>query len=138
MTRLPKLGWIGTGVMGQSMIRRLLVAGYQVEVTTRTKSKAESLLDEGAKWVERPVELADGNDVVISMVGYPRDVEDIYLGDRDGARAGAALPDGERRRAGRVLPQQTRGARPGALHHRRIAPGRRLQNPDGGQVAPGR
>ncbi|EAG9749027.1 TPA_asm: NAD-binding protein [Listeria monocytogenes] len=78
---MEKIGFIGTGVMGSSMAGHLLEAGYEVLVYTRTKTKAEDLLDKGALWVETPGELANKVDILISMVGYPKDVEELYLGE---------------------------------------------------------
>lgn len=73
------IGFIGTGVMGSSMAGNLMRAGYPVSVYTRTKEKAQALLDRGAHWASSPAELAKAADVVISIVGYPKDVEEIYL-----------------------------------------------------------
>ncbi|EHC6173176.1 NAD(P)-dependent oxidoreductase [Listeria monocytogenes serotype 1/2a] len=78
---MEKIGFVGTGVMGSSMAGHLLEAGYEVWVYTRTKTKAEDLLDKGALWVETPGELANKVDILISMVGYPKDVEELYLGE---------------------------------------------------------
>ncbi|EHC6632969.1 NAD(P)-dependent oxidoreductase [Listeria monocytogenes] len=78
---MEKIGFVGTGVMGSSMAGLLLEAGYEVLVYTRTKTKAEDLLDKGALWVETPGELANKVDILISMVGYPKDVEELYLGE---------------------------------------------------------
>ncbi|EHS5048633.1 NAD(P)-dependent oxidoreductase [Listeria monocytogenes] len=78
---MEKIGFVGTGVMGSSMAGHLLEAGYEVLVYTRTKTKAEDLLDKGAFWVETPGELANKVDILISMVGYPKDVEELYLGE---------------------------------------------------------
>ena len=75
-----KIGFIGTGVMGSSMARNLMKAGYPVSVYTRTKEKAKQLIEEGAVWAVSPKELAKEADIVISIVGYPKDVEEIYLG----------------------------------------------------------
>jgi 3-hydroxyisobutyrate dehydrogenase len=75
------IGFIGTGVMGKSMAGHLLAAGYSVMVYSRTKEKAQELLDKGAEWVETPKEMADRANVIITMVGYPSDVEEIYLGE---------------------------------------------------------
>ena len=75
-----RIGFIGTGVMGSSMARNLMRAGYSVSVYTRTKKKAQALLDAGACWASSPAELSKEADVVISIVGYPKDVEEIYLG----------------------------------------------------------
>ena len=77
-----KIGFIGTGVMGKSMALNLLKAGYQVAVYNRTKEKAESLLQMGAEWAESPLEIAKLVDVAITIVGYPKDVEEIYLGEK--------------------------------------------------------
>ncbi|EMG9837563.1 NAD(P)-dependent oxidoreductase [Listeria monocytogenes] len=78
---MEKIGFVGTGVMGSSMAGHLLEAGYEVLVYTRTKTKAEDLLDKGALWVETPGELANKVNILISMVGYPKDVEELYLGE---------------------------------------------------------
>ncbi|MDT0013547.1 NAD(P)-dependent oxidoreductase [Listeria cossartiae] len=78
---MEKIGFVGTGVMGASMAGHLLEAGYEVFVYTRTKAKAEGLLSKGAHWEETPAGLASKVDVLISMVGYPQDVEALYLGE---------------------------------------------------------
>ncbi len=76
------IGFIGIGVMGKSMARHLLRAGYKLYVYTRTREKAEELLAEGAKWAETPKEMAEHTNVIITMIGYPTDVEDVYLGEQ--------------------------------------------------------
>ena len=78
---MKKIGFIGIGVMGQSMARCLMKKGYEVAVYTRTKEKAEVILVEGAKWCDSVAECAKGRDVVITMVGYPKDVEEVYFGE---------------------------------------------------------
>lgn len=75
-----RIGWIGTGVMGASMCRHLMNAGYEATVFTRTKSKAQFLLDEGATWASTPAEVAKASDVVFGIVGFPNDVHEVYLG----------------------------------------------------------
>ncbi len=75
------IGFIGLGVMGKSMAAHLLKAGFEVFVYTRTKDKSSELLSQGAKWAAAPKEIAQKANVIISMVGYPSDVEEIYLGD---------------------------------------------------------
>jgi 3-hydroxyisobutyrate dehydrogenase len=75
------IGFIGMGVMGRSMAVHLHKAGYQVLVYSRTREKAEEVLNAGAEWVASVPELAQKAQVMISMVGYPSDVEQIYLGD---------------------------------------------------------
>jgi 3-hydroxyisobutyrate dehydrogenase len=75
------IGFIGLGVMGKSMAAHLLKAGFEVFVYTRTKEKASELLSQGAKWASSPKEMAQLANVIISMVGYPSDVEEIYFGE---------------------------------------------------------
>lgn len=77
---MKKIGFIGTGIMGKSMVRNLMKHGYQVSVYNRTKEKAQELLHEGAIWCDSVGECASGQDVVISIVGFPKDVEEIYFG----------------------------------------------------------
>ncbi|MFC7321806.1 NAD(P)-dependent oxidoreductase [Halobacillus campisalis] len=77
----PVLGFIGTGVMGKSMAHRLLNAGYPVHIYTRTREKAEELLENGATWKSSVAEIATSSDVILTMVGYPEDVEEVYFGD---------------------------------------------------------
>jgi 3-hydroxyisobutyrate dehydrogenase len=84
-----KIGWIGTGVMGRSMCLHLRKAGYEVAVHNRSKDKAQDLLDAGAVWCDTPAGVADGSEAVFSIVGYPRDVEEVYLGS-GGVLAGTA------------------------------------------------
>jgi 3-hydroxyisobutyrate dehydrogenase len=78
----PVIGWIGTGVMGSSMCSHLLDKGYKVYVYTRTKEKAAALISKGAKWAEDVSMLASKSDVIITMVGYPRDVKEVYCGEK--------------------------------------------------------
>jgi len=75
-----RIGFIGLGIMGQSMAGHLQKAGYELHVYNRTRSKADALVQGGAHWHDNPGEVAASSDVVITMVGYPADVEDIYLG----------------------------------------------------------
>lgn len=90
------IGFVGTGVMGKSMASHLMKAGYRVLVYNRTKAKAEELIALGATWMDRVSDLAAAARVIITMVGYPKDVEEIYLGT-DGivhhAKPGAFLID---------------------------------------------
>ena len=76
-----KIGFIGTGVMGSSMVRHLLNADYTVNVFNRTKSKANPLVEEGAVWLDTPREIAEQSDVIFTIVGYPEDVGQVYLGE---------------------------------------------------------
>lgn len=74
------VGFAGIGVMGKSMAANLMKAGYSVRVYNRTKAKAEELLAAGAAWVGTVADLAAGCNVVITMLGYPQDVEEVYFG----------------------------------------------------------
>ena len=91
-----RLGWIGTGVMGSAMAGHLLTKDQALTVFSRTRSKAEGLLQRGARWAESPARVADESDVVFTMVGFPRDVSDVYLGEAGlvhQARAGMVFVD---------------------------------------------
>jgi 3-hydroxyisobutyrate dehydrogenase len=74
------IGFVGIGVMGKSMATHLMAAGYRVNVYNRTKSKADELLSDGAEWQESPGGLAAVSDVIITMIGTPQDVREVYLG----------------------------------------------------------
>lgn len=74
------LGFIGTGVMGSNMAGHLLTAGNEVHIYNRTKSKAEKLIRGGAIWEDSPADIVSKCKIVFTIVGYPKDVEDIYLG----------------------------------------------------------
>lgn len=93
---MKKIGFIGTGVMGQSMVRNLMKAGYTLTVYNRTKAKADALVAEGATWADTPAQCAQGQDAVITIVGNPKDVEEVYFGEKGvfaGAKEGAYLID---------------------------------------------
>lgn len=83
-----RVGWIGIGVMGRSMCGHLLAAGFPVSLTTRTREKAAELVSSGATWCATPRAVAERSDVIFSMVGFPSEVEEVYLGS-DGILAGA-------------------------------------------------
>jgi 3-hydroxyisobutyrate dehydrogenase len=92
----PSIGWIGTGVMGASMCGHLVQAGYPVTLHTRTKAKARPLLEHGASWGESPRAVAAASEIIITMVGFPADVRDVYFGAGNilaGAQPGSALVD---------------------------------------------
>ncbi|HSG71094.1 MAG TPA: NAD(P)-dependent oxidoreductase, partial [Planctomycetaceae bacterium] len=82
-----KIGWIGTGVMGQSMVGHLMDAGFEAVIYSRTKSKAEALIAKGAGWADSPKAVAESADVIFSIVGFPADVREVMLGE-NGALAG--------------------------------------------------
>jgi 3-hydroxyisobutyrate dehydrogenase len=74
-------GWIGTGVMGNPMCEHLIDAGFSINLYTRTKKKAENLINKGAKWFNSPAQLAQESDIIFTMVGYPADIEEVYSGE---------------------------------------------------------
>lgn len=75
------IAFIGTGVMGASIVKHLLHNGHEVTVYTRTKEKAEPLVALGATWASSPAEAFKNKDLAFTMVGYPSDVEEVYFGD---------------------------------------------------------
>ena len=77
---MKKVGFIGVGVMGKSMVRNLMKAGYEVDVYTRTNSKITDVIEEGAVWCEDIKTCVEDKDVIITIVGYPKDVEEVYFG----------------------------------------------------------
>ena len=79
---IKTVGFIGLGVMGASMASHLLGGGYELTVYNRTKEKAEPLIEKGARWADTSAEVAAASEVVITIVGYPKDVEDVYLGPK--------------------------------------------------------
>ena len=90
------IGWIGTGVMGLSMCSNLMDAGYRVNVFSRTKTRAETLIQRGARWSESPKAVASCSDVIFSIVGFPSDVRSVHLGEQGtlaGAGAGSVIVD---------------------------------------------
>ena len=96
MLQKEKIGFIGTGVMGASIVKHLLASQYDVTVYTRTKEKAQSLIELGAKWAQTPAEASKEADIVFTMVGFPQDVEDVYCGENgilQVAKQGAIVVD---------------------------------------------
>lgn len=79
---MKTIGFIGIGVMGNSMAGHLVAAGHRVFVYTRTASKAKNLVDAGAVWADSPAEIAKACEVIFTIVGYPADVEAIYFGEK--------------------------------------------------------
>jgi 3-hydroxyisobutyrate dehydrogenase/2-hydroxy-3-oxopropionate reductase len=93
---MKRIGFIGVGVMGKSMVRNLMKGGLDVFIYSRTKSKVEDVISEGAAWCPGVEECAAGKDAVITMVGYPRDVEEVYFGESgiiDTAKPGSYVID---------------------------------------------
>ncbi|MEZ6056202.1 MAG: NAD(P)-dependent oxidoreductase [Planctomycetaceae bacterium] len=83
-----RIGWIGTGVMGQSMCGHLLAKGFSATVYTRSPEKAQGLISKGAVWAASPKEVAEQSDVIFGIVGFPADVREVFLGPQ-GALAGS-------------------------------------------------
>lgn len=81
MKEKQTVGFIGTGIMGKSMAGHLMRAGYPLNVYNRTKSKAEELIDRGANWCNSVSSLAKSSDIIITIVGFPSDVEEVYLSE---------------------------------------------------------
>lgn len=73
------IGFIGLGIMGRHMAGHILGAGHKLNIYNRSRGNAEGLLAKGAVWHDAPGAVAAASDVVITMVGYPADVEQIYL-----------------------------------------------------------
>jgi 3-hydroxyisobutyrate dehydrogenase len=91
-----RIGWIGTGVMGTSMCGHLIDAGYSTTVYSRTRGRAQPLLDKGAAWADTPGQAAAAADVTFTMVGYPADVREVILGEQgvlSAAGEGALIVD---------------------------------------------
>jgi len=81
LPEIKSIGFVGIGIMGQSMAGHLLAAGYHVNVFNRTKSKTDALVAKGATWFDTPGALAASSDLIITMVGFPSDVEEVYFGE---------------------------------------------------------
>lgn len=91
-----KIGFIGLGVMGHSMAMHLLSGGNTLYIYNRTRSKASELEAKGAIWCSSPSEVASESDVLFTIVGYPADVEAVYLGEKgilEGGRKGLICCD---------------------------------------------
>lgn len=93
-----KVGFIGLGIMGRSMAGHILDGGHELNVYNRTRSKADELVARGAIWHDTAGDVAAASDVVITIVGYPKDVEETYLG------AGGII---ERAKVGTILIDMT-------------------------------
>ena len=79
-SRSLRIGWVGAGIMGSSMVGHLLRAGHSVRLHTRTRARAQPLLDAGAEWADSPAEAARDADVIGTNVGMPSEVEEVYFG----------------------------------------------------------
>jgi 3-hydroxyisobutyrate dehydrogenase len=91
-----RIGWIGTGVMGRWMCQHLMTKGYKATIYNRSKAKAQPLLDGGAAWADTPKQVAEKADVVFAIVGFPKDVREVFIGSQGalaGSKAGTILVD---------------------------------------------
>ena len=91
-----RIGWVGTGVMGRWMCQHAMTKGYAATVYNRSKDKAKPLLDAGAAWADSPKAVAERSDVTFAIVGFPKDVREVFLGPQGalaGSKAGAVLVD---------------------------------------------
>ncbi len=94
--KIEKIGWIGTGVMGEAMCLNLLKAGPAINVHNRTKDKAQVLLDRGATWFDKPADVSRHSQLTFTIVGYPQDVNSLYLAETgilSAAKPGSILVD---------------------------------------------
>lgn len=93
---MKKIGFIGVGIMGKSMVRNLMKAGYELHIYARTKAKVEDVISEGAQFHNSIKECVNGCEAVITIVGFPKDVEEVYFDEgniMDSASEGAYLID---------------------------------------------
>src|SRR3954452_15729142 len=91
-----RVGWIGTGVMGRWMCQHAIGEGYAATVYNRSRDKAQPLLDLGAAFADSPKAVAERSDIVFAIVGFPKDVREVFLGPTGalaGSRPGAVLVD---------------------------------------------
>ena len=93
---MEKIGFIGVGIMGKSMVRNLMKAGYELHIYARHPEKVADVVEEGAHLHESIAACVAQCPVVISIVGFPQDVEEVYFAPGnilDAAEKGAYLID---------------------------------------------
>jgi 3-hydroxyisobutyrate dehydrogenase len=91
-----RIGWIGTGVMGRWMCQHLMTRGYKATVYNRSREKTQPLVEQGAEYAPTPKAVAERSDVVLAIVGFPKDVREVFLGEQGalaGSRPGMATVD---------------------------------------------
>src|SRR5262245_43107219 len=91
-----RIGWIGTGVMGRWMCQHAMNKGYKATVYNRSRDKARELLAAGAAWGDTQKAVAEKSDVVFAIVGFPKDVREVFLGEQGalaGSKPGTVLVD---------------------------------------------
>ena len=93
---MHKIGFIGVGIMGKSMVRNLMKAGFELHIYARTRSKVEDVIGEGAIFHECIKDCVESCEAVITIVGFPQDVEEVYFDEQnilDSAAPGTYLID---------------------------------------------
>lgn len=93
---MRKVGFIGVGIMGKSMVRNLMMAGFELHIYARNRAKVEDVIGEGALFHDSIAACVKGCEAVITIVGFPQDVEEVYFdegGILESADAGAYLID---------------------------------------------
>lgn len=93
---MKKIGFIGVGIMGKSMVRNLKKAGFDLHIYARTKAKVEDVIAEGVTFHDSIADCVKDCEAVITIVGFPQDVEEVYFDQGnilDSAKEGAYLID---------------------------------------------
>ena len=93
---MQRISWIGVGIMGKAMVRNLMKAGYQLHIYARHPEKVAAVVSEGAVFHDSIADCVKASDVVITMVGFPKDVEEVYFAPGnilDSAAKGMTLID---------------------------------------------
>ena len=96
MGEIQSIGFIGVGIMGKSMVRNLMKSGFDLHIYARTRSKVEDVIGEGAVFHESIADCVKDRDAVITIVGFPQDVEEVYFDEGnilDHVKEGAYLID---------------------------------------------
>jgi 3-hydroxyisobutyrate dehydrogenase len=91
-----RIGWVGTGVMGRWMCQHAIQTGYSATVYNRSRDKAQPLIELGAAFADSPKAVAERSDVVFAIVGFPKDVREVFLGSAGalaGSKSGTILVD---------------------------------------------
>lgn len=93
---MKKIGFIGVGIMGKSMVRNLMKSGFELHIFARNREKVQDVIDEGAVFHGSIAECVKDAEAVITIVGFPKDVEEVYFDSGnilDSAKKGAYLID---------------------------------------------
>ena len=94
--QVKKIGFIGVGIMGKSMVRNLMKNGFELHIFARNADKVADVISEGAIYHDSIGDCAKGMDAIITIVGYPKDVEEVYFDEGnifDNADEGTILID---------------------------------------------